>query len=107
MSDRHTDSNFATRHIGVDSAALATMLDVIGVGSLEELAAKALPAGILDARNSQGVAPGLETLPAPISEHQMLAELRALADSNTVAVSMIGQGYYDTLTPPVLLRNIL
>jgi len=105
--DSHTDSNFATRHIGVDSAALATMMDVIGVESLEELAAKALPAGILDARNNQGVAPGLENLPAPISEHQMLAELRALADSNTVAVSMIGQGYYDTLTPPVLLRNIL
>ena len=83
------------------------MLAVIGVGSLDEMAAKALPAGILDALNSQGVAPGLETLPAPATEHQTLAELRALADSNTVAVSMIGQGYYDTLTPPVLLRNIV
>ena len=99
--------NFATRHIGLDTEALATMLGVIGVTSLDELAAKALPAAILDALGADGTAPGLETLPAPISEHQTLAELRVLADSNTIAVSMIGQGYYDTLTPPVLLRNIL
>ena len=102
-----TDPVFAARHIGLDSAALDHMLGVIGVGSLDEMAAKALPAGILDALNAQGVAPGLETLPPPATEHQTLSELRTLADSNTVAVSMIGQGYYDTLTPPVLLRNIM
>jgi len=101
------ESAFAARHIGLDPAALTQMLGVIGVASLDEMAAKALPAGILDALNSRGVAPGLETLPAPATEHQTLAELRALADANTIAVSMIGQGYYDTLTPPVLLRNIL
>ena len=99
--------NFATRHIGPDAAAVATMLGVIGVGSLDELAAKALPSGILDVPDADGSVPGLQALPAPISEHQTLAELRALADANTTAVSMIGQGYYDTLTPPVLLRNIL
>lgn len=99
--------NFATRHIGPDAAAVATMLGVIGVGSLDELAAKALPSGILDVPGADGSVPSLQTLPAPISEHQTLAELRALADANTTAVSMIGQGYYDTLTPPVLLRNIL
>jgi glycine dehydrogenase len=98
---------FADRHIGPDGAAVATMLDVIGVGSLDELAARALPANILDALNAAGTAPGLTGLPPAASEHEALAELRALADSNTVAVSMIGQGYYDTLTPPVLLRNIL
>ncbi len=97
---------FSDRHIGPDSDALATMLDVIGVASLDELAVKALPAGILDALEA-GVAPGLDHLPAPAAEHEALAELRAMADSNTVAVSMIGQGYYDTLTPPVLLRNIM
>ncbi len=98
---------FAARHIGPDPAALSHMLAVIGVGSLDELAGKALPAGILDALTAQGVAPGLETLPAPVGEHRMLAEIGDLAAANTVAVSMIGQGYYDTLTPPVLLRNIL
>jgi len=100
-------TNFATRHIGPDNDDLSRMLGVIGVASLDDLAAKALPAGILDALTDQGVAPGLETLPEPATEHQALAELRALAEANTVAVSMIGQGYYDTLTPPVLLRNIM
>ena len=103
----HLDSAFAARHIGPDADALTTMLGVIGVQSLDEMAAKALPAVILDALGVSGVAPGLECLPAPATEHQALAELRELADSNTVAVSMIGQGYYDTLTPPVLLRNIM
>ena len=100
-------SGFVARHIGPDADAIATMLDVIGVGSLDELADKALPAGILDAVGADGLAPGLEHLPPAATEEEALAELRALADSNTVAVSMIGQGYFDTLTPPVLKRNIL
>jgi glycine cleavage system P protein (glycine dehydrogenase) len=99
-------STFADRHIGPDGQAVAAMLAVIGVDSLDELAAKAVPAGILDKR-TDGPAPGLETLPPPATEAETLVELRALADANTVAVSMIGQGYYDTLTPPVLLRNIM
>jgi glycine dehydrogenase len=98
---------FADRHIGLDSPAVTKMLDVIGVGSLDELAAKAVPGGILDKVTDTGLAPGLDALPPAASEAEALAELRALADSNTVAVSMIGQGYYDTLTPPVLLRNIM
>lgn len=100
-------STFAARHIGPDSQAVAAMLAVIGVDSLDELASKAVPAGILDRRTDSGAAPGLDRLPAPASETEALTELRALAEANTVAVSMIGQGYYDTLTPPVLLRNIL
>ncbi|BCP05108.1 aminomethyl-transferring glycine dehydrogenase [Mycobacterium paraintracellulare] len=100
-------STFAARHIGPDSQAVAAMLAVIGVDSLDELTSKAVPAGILDRLADNGAAPGLDRLPAPASETEALAELRALADANTVAVSMIGQGYYDTLTPPVLLRNIL
>ncbi|BBX43724.1 putative glycine dehydrogenase (decarboxylating) [Mycobacterium simiae] len=83
------------------------MLDVIGVGSLDELAGKAVPHRILDKLFDNGTAPGLASLPPAATEAEALAELRALADNNTVAVSMIGQGYYDTLTPPVLLRNIL
>ncbi|OBH51993.1 aminomethyl-transferring glycine dehydrogenase [Mycobacterium sp. E2479] len=104
MSDQFT---FAARHIGPDSQAVAAMLAVIGVDSLDELAAKAVPAGILDRLTGRGAAPGLDRLPPPASEAEALAELRSLAEANTVAVSMIGQGYYDTLTPPVLLRNIL
>ncbi|MDF2825915.1 MAG: gcvB, partial [Mycobacterium sp.] len=98
---------FADRHIGPGAADIDTMLSVIGVATLDELAAKALPANILDALAADGVAPGLDQLPPAVSEHEALAQLRAMADANTVAVSMIGQGYYDTLTPPVLLRNIM
>ena len=103
----HNQPNFADRHIGPDADAVAMMLKTIGVGSLDELADKALPAGILDALSADGVAPGLDQLLPAATEYEALAELRAMADSNTVAVSMIGQGYYDTLTPPVLRRNIL
>ncbi|OBG24483.1 glycine dehydrogenase (aminomethyl-transferring) [Mycolicibacterium celeriflavum] len=106
MFDHH-QPNFADRHIGPDADAVATMLKTIGMGSLDELAEKALPSGILDALSSDGVAPGLDQLPAPATEEEALAELRSLATLNTVAVSMIGQGYFDTLMPPVLRRNIL
>ncbi|WP_428339162.1 aminomethyl-transferring glycine dehydrogenase [Mycobacterium sp.] len=106
MSD-YTNPLFADRHIGPDTVAIAAMLEVIGVDSLDDLACRALPAGILDGLTDSGVAPGLDQLPPAASEAEALAELRALADENTVAVSMIGQGYYDSYTPPVLLRNIL
>jgi len=98
---------FADRHIGPGADAIAAMLAVIGVDSLDDLATKALPSGILDALTARGVAPGLDGLPVASTEEESLAELRAMADANTVAVSMIGQGYHDTLTPPVLRRNIL
>ncbi len=107
MADHSESFGFADRHIGPDGAAVAAMLAIIGVDSLDELAAKAVPTGILDQLTDTGAAPGLDALPPAASEAEALAELRALADANTVAVSMIGQGYYDTLTPPVLLRNIM
>ncbi len=110
MLDSEFDNNhtaFVDRHIGPDADAVAAMLKTIGVASLDELAEKALPANILDALNADQVAPGLDVLPSAATEDEALAELRALADANTVATSMIGQGYFDTLTPPVLRRNIL
>ncbi|MGX7732238.1 aminomethyl-transferring glycine dehydrogenase [Rhodococcus sp. 2H158] len=105
MTDAATYT-FADRHVGPDAAGLRRILDVIGVESLDELAVKAVPAGILDAR-TDGVADGLESLDPPMSEHEVLTALQELAGRNTVATSMIGQGYYGTLTPPVLLRNII
>jgi glycine dehydrogenase len=107
VSDQSRILSFVDRHIGPDAQAVDTLLSTIGVASLDELAAKALPTNILDELSAAGVAPGLEHLPPAATEHEALSELRALADSNTVAVSMIGQGYFDTLTPPVLRRNIL
>lgn len=108
MSDHSMfESTFADRHIGLDNQAIATMLAVIGVDSLDDLAAKAVPTRIFDTPTDSGLAPGLDQLPPAASEAEALAELRALADTNTTAVSMIGQGYYDTFTPQVLLRNIM
>ncbi|MDN2501764.1 glycine dehydrogenase (aminomethyl-transferring), partial [Nocardia nova] len=95
--------SFADRHIGPDPTELDRILDTVGVGSMDELAARAVPASILDAAGETG----LDALPAAVSEHDALTELAALAHSNTVATSMIGLGYYDTLTPPVLVRNLL
>ncbi|MFC8045765.1 aminomethyl-transferring glycine dehydrogenase [Nocardia sp. NPDC057353] len=92
--------SFADRHIGPDATEVARLLDGSGVDSLDALAAAALPADILDGG-------GLEVLPPAASEHEVLAELAELAAANTVATSMIGLGYYDTLTPPVLVRNLL
>ena len=102
-----TGGEFVARHLGPDADGLARILDTIGVGSLDELAERAVPSVILDEVGSDGRAAGIDALPEPLSEADTLAALRELADRNTVAVSMIGQGYYDTLTPPVLIRNII
>ena len=91
--------DFSERHIGADSDAQRTMLDYIGHESLSALADKAVPKAI---RQEKPLA-----LADPLTEAEVLAELRALAKKNTTAVQMIGQGYYDTITPPVLRRNIL
>ncbi|MGV9611736.1 aminomethyl-transferring glycine dehydrogenase [Nocardia xishanensis] len=95
--------SFADRHIGPDQDELALILPVVGVDSLDDLATVALPASILD----DSAAGALAGLPPAATEHEVLAELAALAHANTVATSMIGLGYYDTLTPPVLVRNLL
>jgi len=96
-----TAHTFADRHVGPDQAQVARMLDVIGVASLEELATAAVPAAILDPAGA------LAGLPPAATESQALAELRGLAARNTVTTSMIGLGYYDTLTPGVIRRNVL
>ncbi len=103
---RSCPPTFADRHIGPAADDIAAMLAVIGVDSLDALATKAVPAQIIDSFRN-GAAPGLDVLPPAASEEEALAELRTLADANTVAVSMIGQGYFDTLTPAVLRRNIV
>ncbi len=96
-----TAHTFADRHVGPDDDQVARMLDVIGVASLEELATAAVPAAILDPAGA------LAGLPPAATESQALAELRGLAARNTVTTSMIGLGYYDTLTPGVIRRNVL
>src|ERR1017187_6245829 len=75
------------------------MLAAIGHASLDDLTAAALPPGLAAARAL--------SLPGPLTEAEALAELRRLAARNTVLVSMIGLGYYGTVTPAVIRRNIL
>ncbi|RMI32209.1 aminomethyl-transferring glycine dehydrogenase [Nocardia stercoris] len=95
--------SFADRHIGPDAREVDTILATVGATSLDELAQRAVPAAILDTADGNG----LQVLPPAATEHEVLAELAELAGANTVATSMIGLGYYDTLTPPVLVRNLL
>ncbi|MUL44203.1 aminomethyl-transferring glycine dehydrogenase [Streptomonospora sp. PA3] len=95
--------DFADRHIGPDSAELTQMLKAVGFGSTTDLMTAALPEGILTGPGR----PAPLDLPAAAGETEALAELRGLADRNRVLTSMIGQGYYDTVTPPVIRRNIL
>ncbi len=92
---------FTRRHIGPDDTALDRMAEVIGVGSLEELADRAVPPAI----RADGSAAA--TLPEAATEPEALAELRALAARNTVTVPMIGLGYHGTVTPAVIRRNVL
>src|SRR6185503_2237607 len=75
------------------------MLAALGYDSLDALAAATVPAGIRLGKPLQ--------LGEPLSEHVLLEELRTLADENHVLRSFIGQGYYDTITPGVILRNVL
>ena len=91
--------NFAARHIGPSPAEQETMLGVTGHHSLDELTQAALPPGIGDLDPLD--------LPAALSEAEALAELRRLAGRNTAARSMIGLGYYGTVTPAVIRRNVL
>ncbi len=91
-------NEFSGRHIGPNKAETTAMLAEIGVNSLEELISKTIPDGIR-------IKSELETPPA-ISEFEYLNELKKVAAKNKVFKSYIGQGYYDTITPSVILRNV-
>ncbi len=96
-----TRRDFSDRHIGPSSEQVATMLHELGYNSLEDFVAAVLPESIT-IKERFGA-----KLPAPISEVDVIAELRALAQENVQAESLIGMGYYGTITPPVVLRNVL
>lgn len=92
---------FSERHIGTDAAAQASMLASVGYDSVDALVEAALPESIHvgEIVNS--------SIPAAATERETIAELRLLADQNTVRTSMIGLGYYGTITPAVIKRNVL
>src|SRR6266508_67342 len=90
---------FQSRHIGPDEAERDAMLKIVGASSLDGLMAEAIPARIrLDAPLD---------IPDGQSEHEFLRDLRRVAARNQVRRSFIGLGYYDCVTPSVILRNVL
>ena len=92
---------FQDRHIGTDSVAQLEMLSAVGYDTLDELVLAAVPKSIHvnPLENS--------SIPEAATEREALAELRRFANRNTVRRSMIGLGYYDTITPAVIKRNVL
>jgi glycine dehydrogenase len=90
---------FSRRHIGPSPAEQTRMLEVLGYDSLEKLVDAAIPSSVHSDRPL--------ALPDGRTEREVLAELRDLGGRNRVLRSMIGLGYHDTVTPPVVVRNVL
>jgi len=90
---------FIARHIGPDATEIEHMLNSIGCDSMEALMAETMPGSILNTESLD--------MPPGDNEERVLEELRAMAEDNTVSHSMIGLGYHPTVTPPVILRNVL
>ena len=95
---------FVPRHIGPNEAEIAEMLGALGYASMESFIADVVPESIRLGRELDLSAPaGLR----PRGEHDLLGELKAIAEKNGVFRSCIGQGYHGTITPGVILRNVL
>lgn len=90
---------FLWRHVGPRPEDIEEMLGVIGVKSVDELIEQTVPESI---RLKKAL-----DLPAPLTESEFLARIKAVASKNKVYRSFIGQGYYDTISPAVIIRNIL
>src|SRR5438309_11281529 len=89
---------FQSRHIGPDENQAREMLQAIGVSSLNELVDRTVPASIR--------MKGDLDLPVAMSEYEYLSHIKEVSLQNKVFRNYIGQGYYDTITPSVILRNV-
>lgn len=99
LGDLENPSEFIARHIGIDETDEVHMLSVVGSASRRELVEGIVPRSI--ARSTP------MAIPAPVTEAAALKQLKAIAAKNKVFKNFIGQGYYGTYTPGVILRNIL
>jgi glycine dehydrogenase len=99
LADLEQHDGFVARHVGPDAGEQAAMLRTLGLASLEELLDAVVPATIRWDKP-------LELAPA-VTEPEMLERLRSLAERNEVHTSLIGMGYADSHTPPVIQRNVL
>lgn len=91
--------SFQERHIGTSATEKEAMLAAIGVRSLDQLIDETVPASIRLAKPLQ--------LPKALSEEEFLVEFKKVVSQNQIYKTYIGLGYYNTITPPVILRNIL
>src|SRR6187200_394974 len=91
-------NEFISRHIGPNEAETKSMLTTIGVSSIDDLISKTVPASI---RMNHEL-----NIPAAMSEHEYLKHIKEISLKNKVYANYIGQGYYDTIIPSVILRNI-
>ena len=91
-------TEFISRHIGLSEAEQAQMLEDLGLSSIDELIREIVPDSIL--------LRGDYKLPDGCGEQEALTELKEIASQNKVKRSLIGQGYYGTITPPVIQRNV-
>ena len=92
---------FQHRHIGPNDVQASTMLMELGYSNLKDFISDVVPNNIFISEKLENV------LPSPLSESETIAALRDLASKNKVFTSLIGCGYYGTITPPVVLRNVL
>ncbi|MBT5140345.1 MAG: glycine dehydrogenase (aminomethyl-transferring), partial [Acidimicrobiaceae bacterium] len=99
LADLHDRDTFESRHIGPPDSERQQMLDVIGVESIEELVDRTVPD---DIRMSEAL-----DLPEPVGQLDAQVELKSIAETNQPVVSLIGMGYHETVTPPVIRRNIM
>ena len=99
LSQLRDPEAFLRRHLGPDAAEQQAMLDSLGLGSRAELIEQTVPPGI---RLNRAL-----DLPPALDEQAALAKLRGYAEQNQLWTSLIGMGYHGTLTPTVILRNVL
>ncbi|MFV3329567.1 aminomethyl-transferring glycine dehydrogenase [Pseudomonas sp. NY15437] len=99
LSQLHQPDAFLARHLGPDAAEQHAMLDTLGLGSRDDLIVQTVPPAIRLNRPLD--------LPAALDEQGALAKLKGYAQKNELWTSLIGTGYYGTLTPTVILRNVL
>ncbi|WP_084099848.1 aminomethyl-transferring glycine dehydrogenase [Demequina sp. NBRC 110051] len=92
-------TSFSDRHIGPSDDAVETMLEAVGHHSLADLVEAAVPESIRQ--------DDVLVLPDPLTENDTLQALQGFAQRNQVHIQMIGQGYFDTITPMVIRRNVL
>ena len=106
LDDLMQRRDFIRRHIGPRDSDLPTMLETVGATSLDDLIESTIPADLL-LSNDPAFDPAESILPAPTSEHEALEDLHRAASMNLPSRSFIGQGYYGTIVPNVILRNVL